>query len=878
MEGLKPSKSCIKVTTTMDNNLLNNDNFANKKGTYKTPFKNPVTNGKLQPQALELEEVVLGALMIEKEAINDVIDILYPDTFYKPAHQEIYNAIKELFQNSEPIDIITVTQKLRSLGKLEFVGGAYVIAELTSRVNSAANIVYHSRLLMQYAIKRALITICSKIETQAFEDTTDVLQLLDAAQQSLFDVSEKNIRKNYMKMKDLMSIALEELEAKKDKKDGLTGVPTGFNDLDQVTSGWQRSDLIILAARPGMGKCVRKGTKVLLFNGELKKVEDIEVGEFLMGDDSTPRKVLSLARGQEKMYWINQNKGIRYGVNESHILSLKRSRNEGKHKKGEVLHISVKEYLEKSDKFKSNYKGYKVAVEFAEKPVTIEPYFLGMWLGDGASTSTTITNVDEEVVEYLKEYADRLGLRVTLPTNKAKHPDYRITSKKDEFPLFSLLKGLQNLNLIRNKHIPQHYLVNSTENRLSLLAGLLDSDGHYLVQSNGYEITQKNQDLARQIKFLCDTLGFRTSLTKKKAQITSINYECDVWRVRIYGDIDKIPVKVERKKARAWGSKIDWKVTGFKIEYDKVDDYYGFEIDGNRLFLLEDMTVTHNTAFVVSALRNAAVDHQKAVAIFSLEMSAIQLVNRLLSAEAELNSEKIKKGNLMQYEWEQLHSKITKLTEAPIFIDDTPALSVLELRAKARRLKAQHNIELLIVDYLQLMSGGDGGGGKGNREQEIAFISRSLKNIAKELDIPVIALSQLSRAVETRGGDKKPMLSDLRESGSIEQDADMVIFLYRPEYYKITQDENGMPCENMAEVIIAKHRNGSLDTVKLKFIGEFTKFGNMDNFGFGADTTFSAEPTSFPTADAPNQFITLASKMNDTKAKPTDNTNETAPF
>ncbi len=863
----------------MDNNLLNNDNFANKKGTYKTPFKNPVTNGKLQPQALELEEVVLGALMIEKEAINDVIDILYPDTFYKPAHQEIYNAIKELFQNSEPIDIITVTQKLRSLGKLEFVGGAYVIAELTSRVNSAANIVYHSRLLMQYAIKRALITICSKIETQAFEDTTDVLQLLDAAQQSLFDVSEKNIRKNYMKMKDLMSIALEELEAKKDKKDGLTGVPTGFNDLDQVTSGWQRSDLIILAARPGMGKCLKKNSYVVMFDGTLKKVEDIEVGELLMGDDSTPRKVLSLARGQEKMYWINQNKGIRYGVNESHILSLKRSRNEGKHKKGEVLNISVKEYLEKSDKFKSNYKGYKVAVEFAEKPVTIEPYFLGLWLGDGHSYSSRITTQDSEIISYMESYAGKLGLQLIEYQQENKCSNYGITKgSQGKQNFYSIQKELRILNLLENKHIPQHYLVNSSENRLSLLAGLLDSDGHYLVDSNGYEITQKNEDLARQIKFLCDTLGFRTSLTKKKAQITSINYECDVWRVRIYGDIDKIPVKVERKKARAWASKIDWRVTGFKIEYDKVDDYYGFEIDGNRLFLLEDMTVTHNTAFVVSALRNAAVDHQKAVAIFSLEMSAIQLVNRLLSAEAELNSEKIKKGNLMQYEWEQLHSKITKLTEAPIFIDDTPALSVLELRAKARRLKAQHNIELLIVDYLQLMSGGDGGGGKGNREQEIAFISRSLKNIAKELDIPVIALSQLSRAVETRGGDKKPMLSDLRESGSIEQDADMVIFLYRPEYYKITQDENGMPCENMAEVIIAKHRNGSLDTVKLKFIGEFTKFGNMDNFGFGADTTFSSEPTSFPTTDAPNQFITLASKMNDTKAKPTDNTNETAPF
>jgi replicative DNA helicase len=269
------------------------------------------------------------------------------------------------------------------------------------------------------------------------------------------------------------------------------------------------------------------------------------------------------------------------------------------------------------------------------------------------------------------------------------------------------------------------------------------------------------------------------------------------------------------------------------------------------------------TAFVVSAMRNAAVDFGQGVAIFSLEMSSVQLVNRLISAEAELESEKIKKGSLAQYEWEQLHYKIRNLESAPIFIDDTPALSILELRAKCRRLKAQHDIQLVIIDYLQLMSGDSSGrGGAGNREQEIASISRALKNIAKELNIPVIALSQLSRAVETRGGDKKPQLSDLRESGSIEQDADMVIFLYRPEYYNITQDENGNPTTNMGEVIIAKHRNGSLDTVQLKFIGKFTKFADMDSNGlpsFGAFPDTHALPSEF---DASPGTITLGSKAN----------------
>jgi replicative DNA helicase len=231
------------------------------------------------------------------------------------------------------------------------------------------------------------------------------------------------------------------------------------------------------------------------------------------------------------------------------------------------------------------------------------------------------------------------------------------------------------------------------------------------------------------------------------------------------------------------------------------------------------------TAFVVSAMRNAAVDFKRPVAIFSLEMASVQLVNRMISAEAELEGEKIRKGQLAEFEWQQLVHKTNRLSTAPIFIDDTPALSILELRAKCRRLKAEHGIQLIIVDYLQLMRGDS----QGNREQEIASISRALKGIAKELNVPVLALSQLSRGVETRGGDKRPQLSDLRESGSIEQDADMVIFLYRPEYYKISVDEDGMPTQGMGEVIIAKHRNGSTGSVKLKFIGKYTKFADYDS-------------------------------------------------
>ncbi len=469
--------------------------------------------GKVPPKAVEIEEVVLGALMLEKDALTTVIDILTPKSFYDDRHKAIYEAIIELFNASEPIDLETVVNQLRKNGTLEFVGGPYFVAELTSRVNSAANIEFHARIVTEQSIKRELIRISAEIQEEAFEDTTDVFNLLDKTEQALFEVSESNIKKNYADMKSLMFEAIKELEAKKDHKDGLTGIPSGFTLLDRATSGWQRSDLVIIAARPGMGK----------------------------------------------------------------------------------------------------------------------------------------------------------------------------------------------------------------------------------------------------------------------------------------------------------------------------------------------------TAFVVSAMRNAAVDFNHAVAIFSLEMSSVQLVNRLISAEAELDSDKIKKGTLVDYEWEQLVHKTSALSKAPIFIDDTPALSILELRAKCRRLKAQHDIKLIIIDYLQLMSGDSSKNAGGNREQEIASISRALKSIAKELEVPVIALSQLSRAVETRGGDKRPQLSDLRESGSIEQDADMVMFLYRPEYYGLTVDDNGNPTQGLGEVIIAKHRNGSLDTIPLKFIGRFTKFTDMDSEAFP-----SLKP--LPTG---HSGMTFGSKMND---------------
>ena len=476
-----------------------------------------IPGAKIQPQAKELEEVVLGAMMVEKSAVNAVIDVLQPESFYVEAYGEVFRAIQTLFNNSEPIDLLTVTEQLRKEGKLDMLGGSHRVASLTSRVASSANVEFHARIIAQKHIQRELIRVSNAIIEKAYDETSDVFDLLDEAESKLFEVAEGNIRKSYESMSTVMRHALDDIEAARNNEDGVSGVPSGFHDLDKITGGWQRSDMIVLAARPGMGK----------------------------------------------------------------------------------------------------------------------------------------------------------------------------------------------------------------------------------------------------------------------------------------------------------------------------------------------------TAFVLSMARNMAVDHDIPVAVFSLEMSAVQLVQRLISSETEINSDKFRKGNLEEHEYQQLHSRCGKLSKAPLFIDDTPGLNIFELRAKCRRLKAQHGVDMVIIDYLQLMSAGSD---KGNREQEISSISRSIKGIAKELDVPIIALSQLSRNVETRGGDKRPLLSDLRESGAIEQDADIVAFIYRAEYYGITEHPDGIDTAGLGELILAKHRHGALDTIKMKFVKNLAKFANYDTFGDLGMAGGAMQPNQ---AFGSPVTKTLPSKMND---------------
>jgi len=817
---------------------------------------------------LAFERSILSSIIFEPSQFDDLSVELKSDDFYLPAHQDIFTAMLTLLQKDQPIDEEFIKKELIKAKKFD----EQVMLEILS-ANPISNTRAYVDEVKDKSLKRHLLTLTTEIKRVTVEEELPSAEVVDIVEKKLYEITQDNQTSDF---KDSHRMTFDTMEYIKEMKargnSVLVGVDTGFGELNKMTTGFGKGDLVIIAARPAMGKCLGRGTKVVMFDGTLKNVEDIEVGDQLMGDDSTPRNVLSLARGREKMYWVRQNKGIDYRVNESHILSLKRSRNEGKHKHGDVLNISIKKYNKKSDKFHTSYKGYKVGVEFNEQHLPIEPYFLGIWLGDGTSSNVGVTTTDKEVVKYLENYAKTLNLQVTKQhKNKEKCPIYAITSGKrggyykDDN---SLQTRLRKLGVLDNKHIPHIYIQNSKQNRLELLAGLIDSDGYYNKKFNVFEIVQKDKKLSKQIKFLADSLGFRVSFKTKKARIKKINYECEVYRLRIVGDIDTIPTKIKRKKARKSKAKREVKHTGIKVEYDKVDDYYGFTIDGNHLFLLEDMTVTHNTSFVLNTV-NKLITQGKGVAFFSLEMPAEQLMLRLLSIQTSIPLQKLRVGDMNDGQWSSLNGAIDKMNDAKLFVDDQGSININQLRSKLRKLKNQHpEIEIAVIDYLQIMQGI----GNQDRHLQVSDISRGLKMLARELEMPIVALSQLNRGLESRN-DKRPMLSDIRESGSIEQDADIILFVYRDDVYLYKEEKEREKAakaegkeftptyvereEEEAEIIIGKQRNGPTGHVKLIFQKKLTRFVDAPSYSAGVETVYENVDTRSAQIDIAEPSVSM---------------------
>ncbi len=824
----------------------NNNNFS-KKGSFnkkkQNNFANDLSNemGKLPPQSIPLEEAILGALLLEKKAFEDVVDILKADSFYKDSHQLIYQAMLELSAKGSPIDLLTVRTQLEKNGNLEIVGGAYVLVRLTTEVSSSSNVVYHAHEIVERAIKRKMIGVASTVRQNAFEDTQDAFELLDETQHELFEITEDNVRKRTSDMASVYLNTLKDLEEKRKNKTGITGIQSGFTALDRITAGWQRSDLIILAARPGMGKAQPHDAKLLSQDG-WKTMGEIQKDDVLAGSSGKFHKVENVfPQGKKPVYKVTFEDNTSTECCEEHLwITFQESENK-------LAVRPLKEIQETllTDTGKPNhYIPMVMPIQFEEKKLPLSSYLVGLFVANQGQMSLL---AEKEALLSMNTKSEKMA-----ETYQKLHTAF----------------GEQMLNFSEEPFIPQDYLWANVRQRVELLDGMLAFSGRLDKESKGKYKTHSIR-MKDDFVFLIRSLGGIIFFTEKKNEKGEIYFYLEF---ELPSNLLDLETGAQTKTNNSLSPLFKY-IT--KIDFIGNKQTSCIKIDSaDSLYVTDDFILTHNTAFVLSALANAAVKYDHCVAIFSLEMSAEQLLTRMMSSEAEVESQKLRNGSIADHEWAQLIHRTTQLSASKIFIDDTPAITMLELRAKARRLKSQHNLDMIVIDYLQLMSG-DAGKGGGNREQEIAGISRALKQLAKELDVPVMALSQLSRAVETRGGDKKPMLSDLRESGSIEQDADMVIFLYRPEYYEITQDEMGNPTQGTAEVIIAKNRHGSLETVILQFVGKYTKFQDIDEGAFSAGNT--GYDSGFPNANdnlsnlppIDDGFTTLQSKGNN--MNPIDN-------
>lgn len=776
------------------------------------------TFGKLPPQAVELEEAVLGACLVEQNAVALAIDLIKPEYFYVPNYQTIFEAITQLFKKNDPIDILTVSEKLKDLGKLEQVGGIYELSILTNKIASTANTEAHCYIIIEKYIARALINYSSDSIKAAYDDSNDIFELIDDLSVKLLALRQNTVKNKPVHIEQVANENMSEIKqkAKSDKKQ--IGVQSGIKAIDEIIGGFL-PQLYIVAGRPGSGKCLAKGTKVLMYDGTIKNVEDIKNGELVMGDNSTERIVSGTISGQEEMFEIIPTKGERFTVNRSHVLSLRMSSSNGKvYHKDQIINISVDDYLKQNDKFKHHAKLWRTAVEFKEQEVPISPYLYGLWLGDGAKRDPRITNCDTEVESYLKTIATKV------------YTDKRTGART--YNLFGQpkLKKIITESVVNNKKtILKNYLINSRKNRLELLAGLIDTDGY--LSSNCLEIVTKYDTLRDDILFLCRSLGLAAYSADKIGTIKTSGFKGDYYRITISGNIDIIPCRIKRRQATERKQIKNALNVGFKIESKGIGEYYGFEVDKNNLFLLGDFTVTHNTSLVTSCLKNIAVDNLIPCGVFSLEMTKEQVELRLKTIKTGISNIRLIKGDVKgENEWEQLYEATEEIAGSPIFIDDSSAINIVDLRSKIINLIAKFDIKIVFIDYIQRMQSAE----KGQKDLRLITneVTNGLARIAKDLKIPVVALSQLSRSVESTK-DKMPELHHLKESGNIEEDAYCVMFIYRPEYYGLPTFANehlDISSTDKAQVLIAKHRNGSLGEPIISFIKSKMLFEDLSSY------------------------------------------------
>lgn len=815
------------------------------------------------PQDIVAEQSVLGGMLLSKDAIADVVEHLRGPDFYRPAHELIYEAILDLYGRGEPADAVTVSAELTKRGEIARIGGAPYLHTLISMVPTAANAGYYARIVRERAVLRRLVDAGTRIVQLGYAaDGGDVDELVNTAQAEVYAVTEQRTSEDYLPLAEIINGTMEEIEAAGHRGEGMVGVPTGFIELDRLTNGLHGGQMIVVAARPAIGKALALDTPLPTPSG-WTTMGEVGVGDYLIGADGTPTRVVAATEvlADRPCYEVTFDDGTVIVADAQHQwLTDTRASRKSKQAAAVGYHrgrtqrtfaevrtteeIAATLRCATEDGRLNHSVATAQALALPEADLPLDPYALGVWLGDGHSASARFTSDDPEISMRIEGrglrsvrhggaagrlYSIQLPEPTATMTSGTKHTciecGRRISRdrrcRECHRSTGSVAGILRTLGVLNDKHIPVAYLRAGEEQRRELLAGLLDTDGT-VNPTGSVQFCVTNERLARDVRELVHSLGYRSGWSERRVSGRS---EASSTAFTITFTTDDEVFALERKKlvhkerrrpsTPRLGSRFITsvrRVDSVPVRCVQVDN-------PDHMYLASHaMVPTHNSTLAVDFLRSASIKHGMTSVVFSLEMSRNEITMRMLAAEAQVNLQNMRKGTMRDEDWQKLASTMGRLSQAPLFIDDSPNMSLMEIRAKCRRLKQRHDLKLVVIDYLQLMSSGKR---VESRQQEVSEFSRALKLLAKELDVPVIAISQLNRGAEQRT-DKKPMLSDLRESGAIEQDADVVILLHREDFY-----EKESPRAGEADLIVAKHRNGPTDTIVVTSQLHYSRFVNM---------------------------------------------------
>jgi len=847
----------------------------------------PLSPGRVPPNDLDAETSVLGSILLDPLSVAKVLQFLHPEDFYRENNGQIYRAALDLFAAGEPIDNVTLAAQLQTMSLLDRIGGRAHLASMQGAVPTAANIEYYGRIVKEKAYKRRLISAGSNIAGFGYDDSVEAEDAINQAQSLVFGVADDRDQRELSRLYDLLGPAMERISLQMESGQGIVGIPTGFHDLDRMTGGFKDSDLIIVAGRPSMGKCLRYDSVVVNpATGERLTIEqairDKMPEVFGFGSDGAiqPKKISEwVDSGVKPCFKVTTRSGRSVEVTGHHPF------------------LTVHGWQPLHDLVVGDRIGVPRSVRCfgEEKSWSLgQVRLLAYFIAEGSLTSTTpgFTNTDPGILEDFHQQIAELF--PTLHVRRHSISYFPSGPRSQANPLTGWLRELGLMGKLADaKRFPACVWRWNRERLAEFIKVLMSCDGTVYAMG-GYpriEFAVASEGLAHDMHHALIRFGIVAKLWKKKDRCWRVEitepmsvdlYQREIgwigekagrfaangryrrgnlgllpkaiWRdIRAAAEMRGLTLSAVATRAgeRGAGERGFNPHTSRGISQGRLANYadvlrdrglaqlassdvywdeitsiqptgehqvYDLCVPETHNFVAQDILV-HNTSLALNIALHSALEADKSVAIFSLEMSKEQLTERLLTEQAQIDAQRMHRGQLTEAEFDRVSNALGPLGEAKIYIDDTPVMDELSLQLKARQAKMRHGIDMILIDYLQLMHGRSRG--DDNRVQEVSSISRALKGLARELRIPVLAISQLSRAPEQRP-DKRPILSDLRESGSIEQDSDVVMFLFRPEYYK--SDER----PGIAELHVAKHRNGPTGMIELKFRRDHTRFYNLE--------------------------------------------------